>query len=82
MIFLSLYGMIFAFIGAILGAGFGFSISIFWEHKKDQREVKKLKQLLRDDFKRLYDLMNVRLALVEPCLESEKYSVFYKGIGF
>ena len=61
-----------AFIGAVLGAGFGFFISIFWERKKDQRETKKLKQLLRDDFKRLYDLMDKRLALVEPCLESEK----------
>ena len=61
-----------AFIGAVLGAGFGFLISIFWERKKDQRETKKLKQLLRDDFKRLYDLMGNCLARVEPCLESEK----------
>ena len=61
-----------AFIGAVLGAGFGFFISIFWERKKDQREIKKIKQLLRDDFKRLCVIMDKRLALVEPCLESEK----------
>ncbi len=61
-----------AFIGAVLGAGFGFFISIFWERKKDQREIKKIKQLLQDDFKRLYDLVDKRLARVEPCLESEK----------
>ena len=61
-----------AFIGAIFGGVVGFSTSIFWERKKEQKELKKLKQLLQDDFKRLYDIMYEGITLVEPHLESEK----------
>jgi len=61
-----------AFIGAVFGVIFGFFISIFWERRKEQRELKKLKKLLRDDFKRLHELMHEKLALILPSLESEK----------
>ena len=60
--------LIIAFIGIFVG----FFISIFWERKKEYNELKKTKQLLQDDFKRLFDIMYESKSLIAPYLESEE----------
>lgn len=70
-----------AFIGAIFGSISGFFFAIFWENRKGNKELTKLKKLLSDDYKRLHNIMSEALELINSHLNStENMEKFVKEL--
>jgi len=59
-----------ALIGAIIGAAAGFFFFYGWEKKKKLKEISKVKELINDDYTRLYKIANEGISDSKNFLEN------------